>query len=62
MGEVGLCGHGVQTRNVTCVADGGLLVNMSNCAPDPSVVVTKVCVMVTCFCGVLQFHLWLHNK
>ncbi|KAL4229485.1 Thrombospondin type 1 repeat-containing protein [Mactra antiquata] len=32
--ERGVCGHGIQTRNISCVANGGLTVNSSNCQPD----------------------------
>ncbi|KAK3612198.1 hypothetical protein CHS0354_016588 [Potamilus streckersoni] len=39
--EVGVCGYGVQTRNVTCVASNGLPVNASRCPPDLNVVVTQ---------------------
>ncbi|KAL3836955.1 hypothetical protein ACJMK2_022357 [Sinanodonta woodiana] len=39
--EVGVCGYGVQTRNVTCVASSGLPVNSSRCPPDLNVAVTQ---------------------
>ena len=51
MGAQGVCGYGIQTRNITCVADGGLPVNSSNCAPDPNVVVTKVSVSCPTACN-----------
>ncbi|XP_053409281.1 thrombospondin type-1 domain-containing protein 7A-like isoform X2 [Mercenaria mercenaria] len=37
--QKGVCGHGVQTRNVTCVANGGLPVNGTNCEPDLDIII-----------------------
>lgn len=40
--QKGVCGHGVQTRNVTCVASGGLPVNATNCKPDLDIIILPV--------------------
>jgi hypothetical protein len=40
--QKGVCGHGVQTRNVTCEANGGLPVNATNCDPDLNIIILPV--------------------
>ncbi|XP_052804646.1 thrombospondin type-1 domain-containing protein 7A-like [Mya arenaria] len=35
----GVCGYGVQTRNITCMSSSGLQVNDSNCDPDLDVII-----------------------
>ncbi|XP_033731850.1 thrombospondin type-1 domain-containing protein 7A-like isoform X2 [Pecten maximus] len=38
--QLGVCGHGVQTRNITCRSDNGLVVDSSRCPRDLTTMVS----------------------
>ena len=40
--QIGICGHGVQSRNLSCVTEDGIALEPSKCPPDLNILIMHV--------------------